>query len=227
MNQPIRTILFDLDGTLVDSYGPIRQSLNEVRRSFGLNEKSEAEVRREVGRGLEILIAENVGEENVAEGVGIFRDHYRRVFLGGTRLLPGVAPTIESLAARHYRMGVTSNKPAYFTREILEALGLARCFGTILGPEMVRRPKPDPEMLIRALEELGSERSEAAYVGDMAIDVQVARNAGLPVTVIPSGGHGRDELEKALPDLLLERFEDLLGVFPPLARRGEGTPRRG
>src|SRR5436309_2232447 len=152
----IRTILFDLDGTLVDSYLPITESLNEVRSAFGLPSKSEAEVRREVGRGLEALIGDNVGADRVEEGVRIFRDCYRRIFREGTRLLPGVASTIETLAGRGYAMGVTSNKPAYFTREILIALGIASTFGAIYGPEMVTHPKPHPEMIHGALAELRS-----------------------------------------------------------------------
>ena len=212
----IRTILFDLDGTLVDSYLPITESLNEVRSAFGLPSKSEAEVRREVGRGLEALIGDNVGADRVEEGVRIFRDCYRRIFREGTRLLPGVASTIETLAGRGYAMGVTSNKPAYFTRDILIALGLASTFGAIYGPEMVTHPKPHPEMIHRALAELRSHPDESAYVGDMLIDVETARRAGLPVYVIASGGQSREELEKARPDLLLSRFEELLEVFPAL-----------
>ncbi|PYT09191.1 MAG: hypothetical protein DMF49_03005 [Acidobacteria bacterium] len=212
----IRTILFDLDGTLVDSYLPITESLNEVRSAFGLPSKSEAEVRREVGRGLEALIGDNVGADRVEEGVRIFRDCYRRIFREGTRLLPGVASTIETLAGRGYAMGVTSNKPAYFTREILIALGLASTFGAIYGPEMVTHPKPHPEMIHGALAELRSHPDESAYVGDMLIDVETARRAGLPVYVIASGGQSREELEKARPDLLLSRFEELLEVFPAL-----------
>ena len=212
----IRTILFDLDGTLVDSYLPITESLNEVRSAFGLPSKSEAEVRREVGRGLEALIGDNVGADRVEEGVRIFRDCYRRIFREGTRLLPGVASTIETLAGRGYAMGVTSNKPAYFTREILIALGLASTFGAIYGPEMVTHPKPHPEMIHGALAELRSHPDESAYVGDMLIDVETARRAGLPVYVIASGGQSREELEKARPDLLLSRFEELLEVLPAL-----------
>src|SRR3989442_5526524 len=86
-------LIFDLDGTLVDSYGPIAESLNQVRRHYGLPDKRVEEVRAEVGRGLDVLIEENVGPERTEEGVRIFRAHYRKVFLSGTKLLPGVRET--------------------------------------------------------------------------------------------------------------------------------------
>lgn len=202
-------IIFDLDGTLVDSYGPIAQSLNQVRLRFGFPEKGLDEVRREVGRGLEALIADNVGAERTAEGVRIFRSHYRKVFLSGTKLLAGVAPTLALLHGRGVPMVVASNKPAYFTREIVEELGIGSYLRAILGPEMVARPKPDPEMVLEAVEILGRPRNEVLYAGDMTIDVETCRRAGVAVCVIPGGSDTLATLREAEPDFLLERFEEI------------------
>ena len=210
----IRTILFDLDGTLVDSYEAITDGLNEARRAFGLPPKSLAEVRREVGRGLESLIEDNLGPDRVEQGVRIFRERYRSVFRSGTRLLPGVEATLPVLRRRGYGMGVTSNKPGYFCREIISSLGLSDLFGAVYGPEMVSHPKPHPEMILRALRDLQGCPEEAAYVGDMVIDIETAHRAGIPACVIPSGGHSREELTRARPDALVARFEDLLLLFP-------------
>ena len=209
MLGPFSAILFDLDGTLVDSYEPIAESLNRVRAHFDLPPKSLDEVRREVGRGLEHLIADNVGPDRVDEGVGVFRSHYRQVFLARTRLMPGVARTLAALAARGVPMAITSNKPAYFTREIVEGLGLGGLFLAVLGPEMVDRPKPDPEMVLKAIEILGRSIGEVLYVGDMRLDIETCRRAGLAVCVIPGGSDSREELQSAGPDFLLDRFEDL------------------
>jgi len=202
-------LIFDLDGTLVDSYGPIAESLNQVRRHYGLPDKRVEEVRAEVGRGLEVLIEENVGPERTEEGVRIFRAHYRKVFLSGTRLLPGVRETLEIIAARGLPMAVTSNKPAYFSRDIVESLGLTSWFRAIVGPEMVLRPKPDPEMVLKAVEILGRPREEVLYVGDMTIDIETCRRAGLAVCVIAAGSDSREALASAEPDYLLDRFQDL------------------
>jgi len=118
------------------------------------------------------------------------------------------------LRRRGYGMGVTSNKPGYFCREIISSLGLSDLFGAVYGPEMVSHPKPHPEMILRALRDLQGCPEEAAYVGDMVIDIETAHRAGIPACVIPSGGHSREELTRARPDALVERFEDLLLLFP-------------
>lgn len=213
------TILFDLDGTLVDSYEAIAESLNHARAAFGLAPKPLAEIRREVGRGLEILMAENLGHANVPEGVRAFRSRYRRVYRDATRLLPGVASTIDALAGMGVAMAITSNKPAYFSREIIDALGLGERFAAILGPEMVERPKPDPEMLVVAIDAIGAPRDAVLYVGDMRIDVEASRRAGIRVAVLPTGSESKEELALARPDFLLERFEDLLALVSPAAGR--------
>ena len=215
MRGQFTAVIFDLDGTLVDSYEPIAASLNSVREHFGLEAKSLDTVRREVGHGLEALIADNVGRDRVEEGVRIFRARYRRVFLAGTRLLDGVSTTLSALREAGVPMAVTSNKPAYFTREIVEALGLASCFRAIVGPEMVVRPKPDPEMVLMAVEALGRPKEEVLYVGDMTIDIDTCRRAGIAVCIVPLGSDPRDRLVAAQPDFLVDRFEEIRRLVAP------------
>ena len=212
MPSPYVALIFDLDGTLVDSYEPITESLNVVRTSMGLPPKLLEQVRREVGRGLESLIADNVGPDRTEEGVRLFRIHYRKVFRHATRLLPGVGPVLLELGRRRIPMAITSNKPAYFSREIVETLGFGESFLAILGPEMVEHPKPDPEMIHRAVEALSRPASEILYVGDMRIDIEASRRAKVAVCVIPSGSDTKAELSAARPDFLIETFEDLLGL---------------
>src|SRR5262245_58686976 len=167
MRPPFSGIVFDLDGTLVDSYEAIAQSLNAVRARFGLQPLGLPEVRRAVGRGLPALIAENVGAERTPEGVSLFRACYRRGFRERRHWLPGVEPTLRALATRRVPMAITSNKPAYFSRDIVDALGALELFTAVLGPEMVPRPKPDPEMVLMAVETLATPIENVIYVGDM------------------------------------------------------------
>ena len=118
----VRGLIFDLDGTLVDSYAAIGDSLNHARAHYQLPPLSDDEVRRGVGRGLESLIAELVGEQRVAQGVRLFRQRYAEVFEAATFALPDVRSVLSRLSAMGYPMTVASNKPAPgdYTVEVLE-----------------------------------------------------------------------------------------------------------
>ena len=210
--ERVRGIVFDLDGTLVDSYGAIAESLNEARAAFALAPLPEDEVRRRVGHGLEALVSELVGRQHVAEGVRIFREHYARVFRDRTFALPGVADTIGKLRLRGYRLAVASNKPARFGRAILESLGLLGHLDDVQGPDSAGATKPNPEMLRRSLGALGLDPTAGVYVGDMVLDVTTAARAGLPVILVPGGSSGREALE-ATGQRVLEAFSDLGSLF--------------
>jgi len=212
MPAPFHAIVFDLDGTLVDSYEAIAESLNAVRARFGLAPLGLPEVRRAVGHGLPSLIRENVGEENTHEGVRLFRARYRRIFREKTRWMPQVQPALRTLGVRGIPMAITSNKPAYFSREIVAALGALDLFTAVLGPEMVLHPKPDPEMVHMAVETLETPAAQVLYVGDMTIDIETCRRAELEVAVVPGGSDTPETLAAAGPDFLLERFEEVLGL---------------
>lgn len=168
-----------------------------------------------VGHGLENLMERAVGPDRVAEGVRVFRDRYREVSLPKSRLLPGVEETVRKLRARGYRFGVITNKPASFSRKILDHLGVGDLFPVIYGPDRAA-PKPDPTMVFLALKDLGSTPEEAVLIGDMIVDRDTARNAGLPFYAVATGSESRESLLAAGPDRLLDRFEDLLDHFPPL-----------
>ena len=224
--EHVRGIVFDLDGTLIDSYDAIAESLNAALQAAGLRPLPVEQVKGMVGLGLETLVARAMGEERVAQGVRDFRARYERICVERTSLLPEVAETLDQLHRRGYRMSVASNKPAKFGWRLLEGLHVRRYLSSVLGPDVVVNRKPHPEMVFRAMSDMGVEARETLYVGDMEIDVQTARAAGVPVIVVPSGSRTRSELETAGADLLIRGFRDLLGLLPgPPA--GENLPARG
>lgn len=216
----IQAVVFDLDGTLVDSYGAIAECFNHARTSLGEVPLAEDEVRRMVGHGLESLMERAVGKERVDEAVRLFRERYDRICTGRTVPLPEVPETLAALHVLGVRMGVATNKPARFARRILEALELMPPLAVAVGPGPGLPAKPDPSMVRRVLAELGTEPSRALYVGDMGVDVATARAAGLPVWVLATGSSTRNELEAAGPDKILDRFGDLARA---LAGPGERT----
>jgi phosphoglycolate phosphatase len=204
----IRAVLFDFDGTLADSYGAIAASVNHVRAGHGLPPLSEEEVRRHVGRGPEHLMEHTVPAGEVGGNVVAYKEHHPSVMCEQTRLLPGVFEAVKALSRRGYRLGVCSNKPVAFTRVLLGQLGLDK-FEVALGPEDVARPKPAPDMLLAALARLGVKAGETLYVGDMAVDVETARAAGVRVWAVATGSNDAATLRRAAPDRLLEGMEEL------------------
>lgn len=208
-----RAIIFDLDGTLVDAYAAIHESLGVVLEAFGRQPITRDETRRMVGHGLEVLVAKAVGEENVAEGVRLFRERYERVGLESTRLLPGAELVTRSLFEKGIRLAIASNKPARFTRPLLEALGLSSRFGFVAGPDDGFPPKPAPHMVFMALATLSVPARDAVFVGDMPIDVATARAAQLPIIALPTGSATRKELEACCPDAIVENLEELLPLL--------------
>jgi len=219
----VRGIVFDLDGTLIDSYDAIAESLNHAMRALGHPVVPLALVRRLVGRGLESLIERAIrhvdpsadcGVSTIARAVRLFRQRYDVICVEKTRLLPGVSETLAALSDRGYRLSVATNKPSYFAVRLLDGLGVGRFLDKVMGPDLVSRPKPDPEMVRAALEAMGVDASSALYVGDMPIDVETARAAGLTVVVLPTGSSDRAELATAGADLLLSSASELLDLLP-------------
>jgi len=209
----IRAALFDFDGTLADSFAAITASTNHVRQSYGLPPLPEGAVRRHVGLGLEHLLRELVPVAPTDEAIARYRAHHATVMLSETRLMPGVAETIPELARRGLRMAVCSNKRVEFTRRLVEALGLGPYFAAVLGPDDVNnQPKPDPAMLHEGLRRLGVAAAESVHVGDMAVDVQTARAAGVMVWLVEGGAVGQ-EADTAGADGVLGEFTELLELL--------------
>jgi phosphoglycolate phosphatase len=213
--QPVRAVLFDLDGTLVDSYPAITASVNHVRARYGLPPLSEPKVRRHVGRGPVYLLGHTVPGRDPAETVPLYRAHHPSVLREGTRLLPGAAETLARIKKLGRATAICSNKPKPFTRELLDCLGIAGSVDAFFGPEDVAHPKPAPDMVRAALDRLGFGPAEALYVGDMAVDVETARAAGVRVWVVPTGSDVRATLEAARPDRLLDALHEIPDLLPP------------
>ncbi len=190
----MRAVVFDLDGTLVDSYDAIADSLSWARAARGLPPMSGDEVRYEVGHGLESLIEKHVGPDDVSGGVARFRERYREIFLQRTVALPGVPEIPAALAARGLALGVASNKPEAFLTPILAAVGLGDVVRVALGPAPDRPAKPDPAILLAVLERLGVPPGAALYIGDMPLDAETARRAGCRAVLVEGGSALPSEL---------------------------------
>lgn len=205
--------VFDLDGTLLDSYAAIHDCLNHVLEAHGRPAVAPEETRRMVGHGLDALMRKALGEEARAGAVALFRERYAVVGPGKTVLMPWADEVTDALSRAGIPMAVASNKPAEFSRQLLDELGVLHRFAAVAGPGEGIPPKPEPEMVFRLVRALGIRPSEALLAGDMDVDVETARRAGLPVAVVPGGSCSREELSRARPDHLLEDLRGLLPLF--------------
>jgi phosphoglycolate phosphatase len=194
-----RAVLFDFDGTLADSYAAITASVNHVLQHHGRPTLTEGQVRGLVGHGLVNLMETILPGIDPEAAVRVYREHHTGVLESHTRLLPGVAEGLAALRDSGIKLGVCSNKMSYFTRALLRILKIEDYFEAVLGPEDVGAPKPDPAMVLKALEQLGVPVDQALYVGDMEVDIETGRRAGIETWVVPTGSHDENTLKAANP----------------------------
>ena len=213
-------IVFDLDGTLVDSYAALADSVNYARRQHGLEALPETTIRGFVGDGLDRLLQRAFENESVpATVVSAFEDRYDAICCTESKVLGEVEETIRTLHELHVLMAVCTNKPTGFSRKILDYLQLSAYFQGIVGPDLAGARKPDARHVQHALSTTGRTADEALFVGDMPIDVEAARNNGMDVAVVFTGSSTPDALRLSRADHYLQKFSDLLGIV------GNGEPR--
>ncbi len=222
MEKTVKGVIFDLDGTLIDSYRAIYLSFQHTYEQMGKEPLSFDRVKTVVGYGLTHTFRELLGEERVPEAIRLFRERYEEVFRENTFLLPGARDVVQALYAQGIRLAIATNKLGRFSREIMRHFGLENIFLAIVGDEDVPQNKPHPDMVFFALKKMGLSTEEVAFVGDSLVDIQTGQNAGVPVFSVPTGVTPREELEKARPARLLDALIDLLRVVPP-----QNPPVRG
>lgn len=208
-----RAVLFDLDGTLVDSYAALTDAVNHARRREGLHDLNDARIRELVGDGVERLLQRAFERTDIPKHVvDAFESRYDEVCCAGSRVLAGVDATLRQLADLGVEMAVCTNKPTVFSKKILDFLDLSHYFRAIVGPDVAGARKPDAKHLAVTLQSVQCGDDEALFVGDMPVDVRAARNSGIDVAVVPTGSSTREQLAESEPDHFLERFSDLLKI---------------
>lgn len=211
----VRAVLFDLDGTLVDSLPDIVTGLNRARADFDLPPADDASIRGWIGDGARRLVARSIGTEDeeahgVAELYARLRAHYSVVSGLESRLYPGVGALLRDLSDRGFGIACVTNKPDIATTPLLDKLGVTELFGSVVCPETVDgRRKPAPDAVLHALRELDVAPPDALMVGDAVPDIRSARAAGVRVAAVLGGYGDPDVLRAAGPDFTLERTSDL------------------
>jgi phosphoglycolate phosphatase len=208
----IDLFVFDLDGTLIDSRLDLALSVNAVRENFGMPPLDHEIIFSHVGNGAPVLIQKSLGPdvsvETAEEGLEFFYSYYREHMLDNTVLYPGVQETLDELLADGKQMAVLTNKPVRFSQGIIDGLGLSKHFLRVYGGNSFDSKKPDPAGLRHLMKELGVPAHSALMVGDSYVDVQTARNAGVPCCGVTYGLQP-ESFREYPPDLLVDRLEDL------------------
>jgi phosphoglycolate phosphatase len=221
----IKLVIFDLDGTLIDSRLDLVHSVNAALRHIERPELPADVIASYVGDGAPILIQRALGAEAenqalVRKGLEFFLTYYREHKLDHTIIYEGVEKTLMSMQASGNgvprKLAVLSNKPVNPSRAIIEALGLRPYFLQVYGGNSFATKKPDPEGARKLLEESGVRAEHAAIVGDSHTDIETGRNAGL-WTVGVTYGFAPHTLEQEPPDVLVDSPEELKVVFSAVA----------
>jgi phosphoglycolate phosphatase len=206
-------LVFDLDGTLVDSAPDLHAALNQMLRECGHPALSLLQVKRMIGDGVPALVARALAASGAnphefAAALPRFLDLYEANAVRLSRPYPKVPETLASLRRRGYRTSICTNKPQRATIAVIEGLGLSEFFDEIAGGDCFPVKKPDPGHLLGLISKLGGQPEASAMIGDSENDAAVARAAGVPL-VLMRYGYARVDPESLAADALLDHFAEL------------------
>jgi len=209
----VELLIFDLDGTLIESKWDIAKSVNLTLAELGLPERPLEEIFGFVGDGVKKLLRLAVGEEpriSFEDALKIFRGHYLAHCLDRTTFFPGIEPMLRHFA--HKQKAVATNKSIEYTHVILNGLG-AQHFTYLVGGDNGFGLKPEPGMLLHIIEQLNVSKDRAVLVGDSTNDINGGHNAGIRVCAVGYGMGNREKMAACKPDWFIERPEELMEIF--------------
>ncbi|MFL6212696.1 MAG: phosphoglycolate phosphatase [Blastocatellia bacterium] len=214
-------LLFDLDGTLIDSLGDLAASINLMLRDLDRPPLSAEQVAAFIGNGIpttvrRALVATHPNQEPPDPAlhelaIEAVHRHYATQMLNTTRLFPHVVETLEHFSGK--RLGVVTSKEVRFTEFLLDHFGIAKYFKAIVGGDTTAARKPDPQPVLEALRMLDGPATEAVMIGDSEIDVIAGRSAGTQTCAVTFGYRSAEQLRVTEPDAMIDRFEQLQEVI--------------
>ena len=215
-------LVFDLDGTLADTAGDLMATLNVILAREGLAAVELAQARAMVGGGARLLIQRGLtangitaSESRLDEMLVDFLAYYEAHIADETALFPGVAAALDRFEAAGFTFAVCTNKVEYPSVLLLTALGIAGRFRAICGKNTFRVSKPDGEALLQTIARAGGDRGRAVMIGDSKIDIDTARNAGVPVVAV-NFGYTSEPVDTFKPDRVIGHYDELWGAVEAL-----------
>lgn len=209
----MEAILFDLDGTLIDSTNGIIESFNVAFDTCNSKRADKDDICSLIGYPLEIMF-ERLGtpKEKIDEHISHYKDHYRKISIATTKLLPQAKDAIE-LASTLAPLGVVTTKTGKYSKEILENFGVLKYFDAVIGRQDVEKPKPDAEPILKALSLLHVKPSlDVFMIGDTCLDMNAAKNAKINSIALLCGYGDKEDLSKCSQNISLNAFEAILSL---------------
>lgn len=206
-----RLILYDLDGTLVDTQEDIAQAVNHALRALGRSPLARDRVRRAVGHGLHELMGQcldTTDPRRIEEGIARFRVYYAEHLTDHSRLYPHVKELLEYFRDR--TQVVLTNKPNPFAGDVLRALGVEGYFADIIAADDGFPNKPDPAAVTAMQQKIGATAAQTLLIGDSEIDLEVGRRAGIQTAIVAQGFVDRRELLALAPEIMVENLRELI-----------------
>jgi phosphoglycolate phosphatase len=226
LEMKYKAVIFDLDGTLVDTLRDLADSVNYVLGQLSLPTHSVDSYKWRVGDGARMMILRSLPENKQAmldKVLPLQQAYYGEHYCDTSRPYPGVVEVVNDLKKQGFRLAVLSNKPDGHTREIVSQLFGPDMFDLVTGKREDMTLKPDPTSALWVAEQLGAAPKEIVYVGDTKVDMQTAKNAGMLAVGVTWGFRGRQELIENGADVLIDRAEQLVD----LVVSGSGKPTGG
>lgn len=208
-----KLIIFDLDGTLANSYAAIISSVNYTLKKFDLRPRREDIIRKSVGWGDGALLFPFVGRKNLKAALGIYRKHHKKSLKEKTTFMPFAKRLLAYLDKKGYKLAAASNRPAKFSDILLRRLHIKRYFDFVLCKDQIKFGKPHPNILKRIMQRLKASNKETLYVGDMAIDVRTGRRAKVKTFAVVTGSSSLRELKREKPDFLSKDLSKLFNIL--------------
>ena len=205
-------LIFDLDGTLIDSRADLAAAINHMRGQFGLEPLSLKTISSYIGNGSRKLVERSLQGANVdiEEAMRLNKEYYGAHLTVHTTLYEGVAEGLRKLAAAGHKLAVLTNKPGDPSREILKHFGIAECFEAIVGGGDVPQLKPEPDGIFHCMKRTGIEKDRVCMVGDHYTDLAVAENAGVRSALVR---YGFGEERGYKPNVYFASFQELVSYF--------------
>ncbi|MBL7198064.1 MAG: HAD family hydrolase [Candidatus Omnitrophica bacterium] len=208
-----RLIIFDLDGTLVNSYPAITYSVNYTLQKLNLKKQSVTAIKKAVGWGDKALLIPFVGDRNIKIALKIYREHHKKSLIEKTTFMPYAKRLLIYLDKKGYKLAVASNRPAKFSDILVRHLNIKRFFDYVLCKDQIKFGKPHPNILNRIMRRLKISKEDAFYVGDMAIDVRTGKRAKVKTFAVATGSSSFMELKKERPNFLSKDLSKLFNIL--------------